>query len=574
MVDSRMGGGGGGGGGVGVGIGGNGSLGGQQYCLKWNNHQNNMLRVFTRLLGQEQFTDCVLAAEGNKIKCHKLVLSACSSYFEHLFMNFADPGIQIVILKDTSYADIAAIIDFMYKGEINVSQDKLSSLLKTAENLKVKGLAEVSGESEKKTPAVSSPVVNPAVTPRVGPAVNRLGGPPPMQMMGRPGMNGGGTGGTLLGSIGETGNNNFFGAMQNGELKRKRGRPRTLDGPEDDNSCFTPRISGVTGCLSTPSSLPTPSLTYRPDTIPPPLPTTSKLGCQPVSSPGMSPLQAALSKPLETGQTTANSSPSVSGPSSPTPRSTPTPGCGSVVKLEPGTENSSSRCNTPSFSISSSVGSTFTPTLTPEQVASWGIIKMNDYLISGTRQQYWEEYFVKHVMAAVKNKEIDMKGAAELLGVSYGTLYGRYRETFGYLKHAWNVSGRPQKKTSLWSDPNTQQILESMRSGSINIKQAAEALGMEPAMLAYQLAGKMSSGDKSDIGEDSNGLGAIGMDDIEMVGEYGDDEDEDGEDIYREELMEVQPDIIMEPDHEPEQFDSIVEEVDPILSIQDGTEDS
>ena len=43
-----------------------------------------------------------------------------------------------------------------------------------------------------------------------------------------------------------------------------------------------------------------------------------------------------------------------------------------------------------------------------------------------------------------------MKGAAELLGVSYGTLYGRYRESFGYLKHAWNVSGRPQKKTNLW----------------------------------------------------------------------------------------------------------------------------
>ena len=84
-----------------------------------------------------------------------------------------------------------------------------------------------------------------------------------------------------------------------------------------------------------------------------------------------------------------------------------------------------------------------------------------------------------------------MKGAAELLGVSYGTLYGRYRESFGYLKHAWNVTGRPQKKTNLWSDPNTKQILESMRSGAINIKQAAEALGMEPAMLAYQLAGRV-----------------------------------------------------------------------------------
>ena len=56
---------------------------------------------------------------------------------------------------------------------------------------------------------------------------------------------------------------------------------------------------------------------------------------------------------------------------------------------------------------------------------------------------------------AVKSKELDMKGAAELLGVSYGTLYGRYRENFGYLKHAWNISGRPQKKPDMFSDPST-----------------------------------------------------------------------------------------------------------------------
>ena len=52
-----------------------------------------------------------------------MVLSACSSYFEQLFINFSEPN-QIVILKDTSFLDISAIIDFMYKGEINVSQVK------------------------------------------------------------------------------------------------------------------------------------------------------------------------------------------------------------------------------------------------------------------------------------------------------------------------------------------------------------------------------------------------------------------------------------------------------------------
>merc|ERR1719336_3598320 len=100
-----------------------------------------------------------------------MVLSACSSYFEQLFINFTEPN-QIVILKDTSFLDISAIIDFMYKGEINVSQDRLSSLLKTAENLKVKGLAEVSGEEKEASPPTSASSAS---------AMSRLSsGPPPM----------------------------------------------------------------------------------------------------------------------------------------------------------------------------------------------------------------------------------------------------------------------------------------------------------------------------------------------------------------------------------------------------------
>jgi len=546
-------------------------MGSQQYCLKWNNHQNNMLRVFTRLFGQEQFTDVIIAAEGKHIKCHKMVLSACSSYFEHLFVNFSEPN-QIVILKDTSFADIAAIVDFMYKGEINVSQDKLSSLLKTAENLKVKGLAEVSGEETKNAAAAATSArVAPGTSPGGPPAMPRLTGPPPMQMLGRP----------APATSGINSSSDSFISI-NGELKRKRGRPRTLDGPDDDNACFVPRIASVQGAGGVNgSSIPghqspsilsqslsnagTLALTFQnsgfeprakpiiPGKIVSSIPTTQS----------MSPLQAALNKPLEqNSKENSNSSPPRSAPSTPTPGDAPssTPIQGNTpIKIEQFDSNSRN-CDTPG-----SMNGSFISSLTPDQVASWGIIKMNDYLVSGTRQQYWEEYFVKHVMSAVKNKEIDMKGAAELLGVSYGTLYGRYRETFGYLKHAWNVSGRPQKKTNLWTDPNTKQILESMRSGSINIKQAAEALGMEPAMLAYQLAGKVS-GDSDSVSNSSKKYSKgdeNGLDD-----DFDDEIDED----YNEQLMEVQPDIIMNEDDDDhiEQFDSIVEEegVDPILEIE------
>jgi len=577
----------------------------QQYCLKWNNHQNNLLRVFMRLLGQEQFTDVTIASEGRRIKCHKMVLSACSSYFEQLFVAYNEPN-QIVILKDTPYQDIAAIVEFMYKGEINVSQDRLSSLLKTAENLKVKGLAEVSGEEKKpsRTTATSnsnnnysnglsglSDVINNGGIISGGRgslgSTPRIQGPPPMQMMGRPSVS----------ALSE--------AMINGDSKRKRGRPRTLDGPEDDPP-FNPRILSVQGALAPGNPLLAGGVNSREGSVSP----FKHRPLQPSSATphGMSPLQAALNRPLsEPSDRPSVSPPTASAPSSPLPSSIG----GTPIKTEalsasdetppasnslhshllslsthhannsstPTTtsNNTTSLCNntnsTSSNSSGSGAGPEFANPLTNEKIASWGIVKMNDYLVTGTRQQYWEEIFVKNVMESVKNKEIDMKGAAELLGVSYGTLYGRYRENFGYLKHAWNLSGRPQRKNNLWNDPNTKAVLESMRSGNINIKQAAEALGMEPAMLAYQLAGKIpgnggpSGGgpetvdalDGSDEGEveEIEEVDEVVLEDV--LEEVDDDEDDDEMDMH--EMMDVQPEIILgetdsrkQDDHE----DSIV----------------
>ena len=87
-----------------------------------------MLKVFSRLLGNEQFTDVLLATESKSIRCHKVVLSACSSYFEHLFLTFDEKN-QIIILKDTSYDDILALVEFMYRGEINVGQVSYNKLI-------------------------------------------------------------------------------------------------------------------------------------------------------------------------------------------------------------------------------------------------------------------------------------------------------------------------------------------------------------------------------------------------------------------------------------------------------------
>ncbi|XP_023227797.1 zinc finger protein 629-like isoform X2 [Centruroides vittatus] len=121
-------------------------MGTQQFCLKWNNHQTNMLTVFDQLLSSEALVDVTLACEGLSLKAHKMVLSACSPFFQSLFLENPCKH-PIVIMKDMKYTDLKAIVDFMYRGEVNVSQDQLSALLKTAETLKVKGLAEVTGDN-------------------------------------------------------------------------------------------------------------------------------------------------------------------------------------------------------------------------------------------------------------------------------------------------------------------------------------------------------------------------------------------------------------------------------------------
>ncbi|XP_055538027.1 longitudinals lacking protein, isoforms J/P/Q/S/Z isoform X2 [Wyeomyia smithii] len=114
----------------------------QQYCLRWNNHQPNFISVFSTLLHNESLVDVTLAAEGRQLQAHKVVLSACSSYFQSLFT--ANPCQHpIVILKDVQYNDLKTMVDFMYYGEVNVSTEQLPQVLKTAEMLKIKGLAEM-----------------------------------------------------------------------------------------------------------------------------------------------------------------------------------------------------------------------------------------------------------------------------------------------------------------------------------------------------------------------------------------------------------------------------------------------
>uniref|UniRef100_A0A1B6IDU7 BTB domain-containing protein n=1 Tax=Homalodisca liturata TaxID=320908 RepID=A0A1B6IDU7_9HEMI len=119
----------------------------QEYSLRWNNHQPNFISVFKSLLELEELVDVTLSVEGKHIKAHKVILSACSPYFKLLF-TVAPSKHPIVILSEMKYNHLKTIVDFMYQGEISISDEQLPDILEVAEALQVRGLFDPNKKTE------------------------------------------------------------------------------------------------------------------------------------------------------------------------------------------------------------------------------------------------------------------------------------------------------------------------------------------------------------------------------------------------------------------------------------------
>ncbi|XP_031347438.1 broad-complex core protein-like isoform X3 [Photinus pyralis] len=111
----------------------------EQFSLRWNNFHSNLTSGFHDLMQANDMVDVTLAVDGQFLQAHKLVLSICSPLFKQLF-KINPCKHPVIILRDVTYENLKDILAFMYLGEVNVLRDNLSTFLRTAELLQVKGL--------------------------------------------------------------------------------------------------------------------------------------------------------------------------------------------------------------------------------------------------------------------------------------------------------------------------------------------------------------------------------------------------------------------------------------------------
>ncbi|KAF5301445.1 hypothetical protein FQA39_LY02174 [Lamprigera yunnana] len=117
----------------------------QQYNLKWTNHTNNILEMFAEQLLNGLLVDVTLFCDGQFIKAHKMVLSACSPYFQELFrIHTVDH--PVIFMNGVRFTAVKQMVEFMYQGEIKVCDEDLDQLLSIAESLQIKGLCKIRRE--------------------------------------------------------------------------------------------------------------------------------------------------------------------------------------------------------------------------------------------------------------------------------------------------------------------------------------------------------------------------------------------------------------------------------------------
>ncbi|XP_059480245.1 protein bric-a-brac 2-like isoform X2 [Neocloeon triangulifer] len=134
-----------------------------RFVVQWEEHPAHLASRLGHLLESQTLVDITLMCNTHTLRVHRCVLAACSPYFENLLQNIAQRQLSqhpLIVLKDMQFSVLKSMIEFMYCGETNVTDEDLGPLLQAARFFQVKGLSSMSKEALGITSKPTRPKVN------------------------------------------------------------------------------------------------------------------------------------------------------------------------------------------------------------------------------------------------------------------------------------------------------------------------------------------------------------------------------------------------------------------------------
>ena len=113
----------------------------EKFCLKWNDFQLNISKSFSTLRAESYFNDVTIVCDDQQqLRAHKVILSSSSEYFRSLFKQ-NDHSHPLLLFPEVTSNELEYILDYIYRGEVNIFQEHLDRFLDIAAKLKLEGLS-------------------------------------------------------------------------------------------------------------------------------------------------------------------------------------------------------------------------------------------------------------------------------------------------------------------------------------------------------------------------------------------------------------------------------------------------
>lgn len=117
-----------------------------QFSLSWEQHMHNICYGLNKFQQNGEFVDMTLAAEGSFVKAHQMILCLVSPYIKDIIASLKGTH-PVLFFDNISYKTLCSVLDYVYKGEVEVSKEQLNELINAGKVLQIKGLQEMSAST-------------------------------------------------------------------------------------------------------------------------------------------------------------------------------------------------------------------------------------------------------------------------------------------------------------------------------------------------------------------------------------------------------------------------------------------
>ena len=104
-------------------------------------HAQSVFEYLEKFRHTGELCDATLLVNGRELKAHRIVLAACSQYFESMFIGeFAEPADESIVIEELSDDALESMITFAYTSRIKLTERNVHSIFEAADLLQFNGV--------------------------------------------------------------------------------------------------------------------------------------------------------------------------------------------------------------------------------------------------------------------------------------------------------------------------------------------------------------------------------------------------------------------------------------------------